>query len=112
MASPNVAEECFVPYEKMALSTDKWHSPKMDSIKKWVAVEKIHGANFSFSVICTQKPDCRMKTSTTRDRDTKSQPTVLVAKRGGYLKEGEHFFGVLMQKEFIELEKEKARRVS
>ena len=27
------------------------------------------------------------------------------------MKEGEHFFGVLTQKEFIELEKEKARHV-
>jgi hypothetical protein len=42
----------FFPYEKMSdrLSTNPMHSKKLDSIKKWIATEKVHGANFSFTV--------------------------------------------------------------
>lgn len=45
-----MGDQQFIPYEKMAHSTLAWYSKKMESIKQWVAMEKIHGANFSFSV--------------------------------------------------------------
>ena len=102
----------FVIYEKMGLSTNQWDSKKLNSIKKWVAMEKIHGANFSFTVLCRDHQ--LKKASKFRAGGKKPGPealTVLVAKRGGYLREGEVFFGVEKQREFLEGEKEKARCV-
>lgn len=98
----------FIPYEKMSQNTVTWHSKKLDNIKKWVAMEKIHGANFSFTVVCTQTSDLQLETDKT---DANPPLTVMVARRGDYLKEGEQFFGVETQREFLEGEKEKARRV-
>ena len=40
----------FTAYEKMADSTSIWKSKNLDHIKEWVALEKVHGANFSFTV--------------------------------------------------------------
>ena len=79
----------FIPYEKMRpislnRSSNPRHTEKLDSIKKWVATEKIHGANFSFTVVCTQNSDHQLDTA-----DKVNPPTVLVARRGDYLKEGE-----------------------
>ena len=96
----------FVPYEKMSLSTKLWESKKLDSIKKWVAMEKIHGANFSFTVLCSR--DHQLKVSKSGGKKTKS-PDVRVARRNGYLREGEGFYGVEKQREFLEGEKEKAK---
>lgn len=104
MASSD-ADQRFIPYEKMAQRLSQWHSQKLDSIKKWVALEKIHGANFSFTVTC------RAQETQLEPIGTESLATVMVARRGDYLKDGEYFFGVLTQREFIELEKEKARHV-
>ncbi len=38
----------FAVYEKMSNDASAWQS--LNSIKKWVATEKIHGANFSFTI--------------------------------------------------------------
>ena len=111
MAESSSAQPCgFLPYEKMSLSTKLWQSQRLDSIKKWVAMEKIHGANFSFTVVCRQVE--AVKSSTAGKVSDKHQDAVLVARRGDYLKEGENFFGVTRQREFLEREKEKARSVS
>ena len=81
----------FHPYEKMEQDTNCWESRKLDSIKKWVALEKIHGANFSL-------------TATGGD-------VVKVARRRAYLEDGERFFGVWDKAEFLEGEVEKAKRL-
>ena len=114
MAASRSVEQSFefVAYEKMGLCTNKWDSRKVDSIKKWVAMEKIHGANFSFTVPCRGLEPTEATKSGRGDRKTKAAPmTVMVARRGGYLREGEVFFGVEKQRDFLEGEKEKARRV-
>ena len=81
----------FTAYEKMPEDTNCWQSRELGAVKKWVATEKIHGANLSFSVVCEGRE-------------------VRVAKRGGYLKEGESFFGVWRQRGLLEGEMEKARK--
>lgn len=81
----------FVEYEKMPEDTNCWLSKKLNAVKKWVALEKVHGANFSFTV----QRDC----------------SVLVAKRGSVLTEKEDFFGVWRQKGLVDEEREKAKRV-
>ena len=101
----------FQPYEKMTLSTNLWQSQKLDSIKKWVAMEKIHGANFSFTVVC-RHVETAVKGSVAAKMINEHVDTVLMARRGDYLKEGENFFGVTKQREFLEREKEKAKSVS
>lgn len=109
---PAKASMGFHPYEKMKTSdSSPWKTEQLNSIKEWVAMEKIHGANFSFTVLYTQISDHKLETD--KISGTKSNPpTVLVARRGDdYLKEGECFFGVEKQGEFIEGEKEKARCV-
>ena len=110
MAAPCSVEQNFVPYEKMDLCTNKWDSKKLDSIKKWVAMEKIHGANFSFTVLCRNQELTKASKSGSRDKKAEAS-TVMVARRGGYLREGEAFFGVQKQRNFLEGEKEKARCV-
>lgn len=110
--------QTFTPYEKMGLSTNLWDSKKLDGIKKWVAMEKIHGANFSFTVLCRDHQMKSVKKASKfraggkklTEASTDSL-AVLVARRGGYLREGEVFFGVEKQREFLEGEKEKARCV-
>lgn len=92
MASLPEDEAEFTAYEKMPEDLNCWQSRKLDAIKKWVAMEKVHGANFSFTV-------------SSGERD------VRVAKRGGYLRKGESFFGVFRQKRFLETEQEKAREL-
>lgn len=82
----------FVEYEKMPEDTNCWASKKLNSFKKWVALEKVHGANFSFTVKC-------------------GDVDVLVAKRGAFLTEREEFFGVWRQKGLVDEERHKARRV-
>ena len=91
MAATPRAEVEFTAYEKMPEDTNCWQSRELSAVKKWVATEKIHGANFSFTVGCGGRE-------------------VRVAKRGGYLKGGENFFGVWRQRELLEGEKEKARK--
>ena len=91
MASSGAVVE-FTAYEKMPEDTNCWGSRELGAVKKWVATEKIHGANLSFTVVCEGRE-------------------VRVAKRGGYLKEGESFFGVWRQKGLLEGEMEKARKV-
>lgn len=88
------SEPSFTCYEKMRSDTNFWHTRKLDSIKRWVALEKIHGANFSFTVskLC-------------------DGVEVKVAKRSGYLKDSEKFFGVHQQRGFLEGEKEKAKQL-
>ena len=110
----------FVPYEKMTLSTKVWASQRLDGVKQWVAMEKIHGANFSFTVAC------QSVASSSRDSDTSADKVgatatskllharpldVYMARRGDYLREDENFYGVMSQREFLELQKEKARCV-
>ena len=92
MASRADREAEFTAYEKMPEDSNCWHSRKLDAVKKWIAMEKVHGANLSFSVSCGAKE-------------------VRVAKRGGYLQKGESFFGVFRQKGFLEREQEKARKL-
>lgn len=92
MASLPEDEAEFTAYEKMPEDSNCWQSRKLDAIKKWVAMEKVHGANFSFTVSCGERE-------------------VRVAKRGGYLRKGESFFGVFRQKGFLETEQEKAREL-
>eukprot|EP00731_Ephydatia_muelleri_P022493 Em0015g76a len=75
----------------MPEDTNCWLSKKLNAVKKWVALEKVHGANFSFTV----QRDC----------------SVLVAKRGSVLTEKEDFFGVWRQKGLVDEEREKAKRV-
>ena len=114
MAASRSVEQSFefVAYEKMGLCTNKWDSRKLDSIKKWVAMEKIHGANFSFTVPCRGlEPTEATKSEICGGRKTEASMTVMVARRGGYLREGEVFFGVEKQREFLEGEKKKARHV-
>ena len=97
----------------MEQSTNQWETKKLDAIKRWVAMEKIHGANFSFTVLCREhQPKKASKSRAGSQRaEATTQSTVLVARRGGYLREGEVFFGVEKQREFLEGEKEKARCV-
>lgn len=87
----SVQKSLFVEYEKMSEDTNCWVSKKLNAVKKWVALEKVHGANFSFIV----QRDC----------------SVLVAKRGALLTEKEDFFGVWRQKGFLDEEREKAKRI-
>ena len=87
----SLQKSLFVEYEKMSEDTNCWVSKKLNAVKKWVALEKVHGANFSFIV----QRDC----------------SVLVAKRGALLTEKEDFFGVWRQKGFLDEEREKAKRI-
>ncbi len=84
-------KEGFTTYEKMPEDTNCWMARGLKSIKRWVATEKVHGANFSFTV--------------------SDGGGVRVAKRGGYLREGERFFGVHRQRGFLTGEREKAQAV-
>lgn len=118
MAKSSSTKPSFVPYEKMTLSTNIWgESPRLDGIKKWVALEKIHGANFSFTVACPSGKDGILEaaTKTASAVSRVGKPTefmnVWVARRGDYLREGENFFGVTKQRKFLEGEKEKAKCV-
>lgn len=97
MATPGGGSEPpdFRPYEKMATSTNYWPSKRLNAVKKWVALEKIHGANFSFTVHASG-PEI---------------PPVLAAKRSGFLKPQENFFRLQKQPKLIEEEQEKARRL-
>lgn len=81
----------FTIYEKMPEDTNCWQTRGLKSIKKWVATEKVHGANFSFTVT-----------------DTGS---VKAAKRGGYLGDKERFFGVHQQRGFLKGERERVQAV-
>ncbi len=85
------SKDGFIAYEKMPEDTNCWPPRSLKSIKKWVATEKVHGANFSFTV--------------------SEAGGVRAAKRGGYLRKGEGFFGVHRQQGFLEGEQEKARAV-
>ena len=51
MASSGAVVE-FTAYEKMPEDTNCWGSRELGAVKKWVATEKIHGANLSFTVVC------------------------------------------------------------
>lgn len=51
MASSGAVVE-FTAYEKMPEDTNCWGSRELGAMKKWVAMEKIHGANLSFTVGC------------------------------------------------------------
>lgn len=99
MATGGVNSESFVPYEKMPSDTNCWPSRQLDAIKKWVALEKIHGANFSFTV------DADVHASGSKINSPRP------AKRSGFLKNGENFFGVQKHPSFLEKEGEKARKV-
>lgn len=95
------AEPVFVSYEKMSEDTNPWPSRKLNSIKQWVAMEKVHGANFSF----TAQLD---STGTGLDKE-KDRLVIKPAKRGRYLEEGEYFFGVHRQDRLLIKEKEKMK---
>lgn len=86
----------FSCYEKMAESSRKWKGKDFDAIKMWVALEKIHGANFSL----------------TAWQDEGGGPVkVKLGKRSGYLEEHESFFGIQSQLELQRRLKEGARKV-
>lgn len=90
----------FAPYEKMPpnlVSSWRKDSGKLDKIKKWVALEKIHGANFSFTVQA-------------RGSDEEIAPA-RAAKRSGFLKTGENFFNLSKHPEFLKEEGEKAEKL-
>ena len=97
MATPGGSSEPphFCPYEKMATSSNFWPSKRLNAVKKWVALEKIHGANFSFTVLAS---------------GSEITP-VLAAKRSGFLKPQENFFRLHKQPKLLEEEQEKARRL-
>lgn len=90
----------FTPYEKMPEDTNCWETRKLKSIKKWVALEKIHGANLSF----TAKP-----ANEVGEAAGSEGCWVGVAKRGGYLRPDESFFGVRNQVGFLEGQEERTR---
>ncbi len=85
----------FYNYEKMPNDTNCWVSKKLDAIKDWVALEKVHGANLSF----------------TAQRSEEGAVSVKVARRNAYLNEGENFFAMYQQKGFVEGEIEKVKRL-
>ena len=89
-------DSAFSPYEKMPTDTNCWTSGQLDAIKKWVALEKIHGANFSFTVHASG--------------DGKIGPA-RAAKRSGFLKEGENFFRLKKNPALLKDEGEKARKL-
>ena len=92
----------FAPYEKMPPSLVCWGgSRKLDKIRDWVALEKIHGANFSFTV---EAP------SSSGPDDGEVGPA-RAAKRSGFLKAGENFFNLQKHPEFLKEEGEKAKRL-
>ena len=88
----------FSPYEKMPSDTNCWSSRKLDAIKKWVALEKIHGANFSFTVHASGSDGREISPSR-------------AAKRSGFLKTGENFFRLEKHPTLLKEEGEKARRL-
>ena len=88
----------FSPYEKMPTDTNGWTSHHLDAIKQWVALEKIHGANFSFTVAAGETPGGEIGPA---------RP----AKRSGFLKDDENFFGLGKNRTLLEEEGEKARRL-
>ncbi len=85
----------FNHYEKMPSDTNGWASNRLDAIKDWVALEKVHGANLSF----------------TAQRTDQAAVCVKVARRNAYLNEGENFFAIYQQKGFVEGEIEKVKRL-
>ena len=85
----------FSPYDKMPTNTNCWTSGQLDAIKKWVALEKIHGANFSFTVGA---------------EEGKNGPA-RAAKRSGFLKPGENFFRLQKNPTLVKDGGEKARRL-
>ena len=89
--------EAFSPYEKMPTDTNGWTSRHLDAIKQWVALEKIHGANFSFTV-SAETPGGEIGPAR-------------AAKRTAYLKEGENFYGLCKNRALLEEEGEKTRRL-
>ena len=93
----NMDAPTFSPYEKMSTDTNCWPSKQLDAIKKWVALEKIHGANFSFTV----------HASGSEETMTPAQ----AAKRSGYLKPEENFFRLHKHPALLEEEGERANRL-
>ena len=89
----------FSPYEKMPTDTNCWTSRKLDAVKKWVALEKIHGANFSFSAHATGS-----------GVGSETGP-VLAAKRSGFLKPEENFFKINKQPQVIAEGAERTRNL-
>ena len=85
----------FSPYEKMPWDTNCWPPGQLDAIKKWVALEKVHGANFSFTVHASG-PEIS---------------SAQAAKRSGFLKTGENFYRLNKHPALLEEEGEKARRL-
>ena len=105
----------FVPYEKMGDSTASWQSKKLDLIKKWVATEKVHGANFSFTVFEDGTGQLRLVRETPPPHvlsclnPSVGTVVVKVAKRSGFLTQTDNFFGVYQQPRLIDDECDKAR---
>ena len=93
--SSGTCDGTFFPYEKMGYDTNAWTSRRLDSIKQWVALEKVHGANFSFTVHAS-----RGEIGNAR-----------AARRTGFLKEGENFYNLKNNQRFLEVEGERARRL-
>ena len=73
MKEENINEEIHTPFEKMPSSINKWGDFDF-SKTKFVVLEKIHGANFSFIYNVAKDEIC-------------------CAKRKSILKENEDFFG-------------------
>ena len=84
----------FTVYEKMPCDTNGWVSKKLDAIKQWVALEKVHGANLSFTA-----------------QRTGATVSVKIARRNAYLKEGETFFSIHQQKGFLDGEIGKVKQL-
>ena len=87
----------FCCYEKMAESSSLWRGREFDAIKKWIALEKVHGANFSLTAWQEGGGGGLVK--------------VKMGKRSGYLEEQENFFGIHSQVELQRRLMEGARRV-
>ncbi len=87
----------FNQYEKMPTDTRRWVSRKLyaiKNIKEWVALEKVHGANLSFTA-----------------QRIGENVSVKVARRNAYLSEEENFFSMYQQKGFVEGTIEKVKRL-
>ena len=64
----------FMEYPKISEDSTEWNSKELNKIKKWIVLEKIHGANFSFYISNTG--------------------AIQLAKRNSFLSPNDYFFGI------------------
>ena len=64
----------FMEYPKISEDSTDWNCKELYKIKKWIVLEKVHGANVSFYI--------------------SAAGTIRVAKRNSFLSSTEYFFGI------------------